>query len=115
MDVEAWVLLTILVTTIACIITGLIVNAVNQKEVNYWWDKCDEQSVERHKLSFQLSLCEMELKKYKEADVQGQVDEMSKIIMMHNRGDFYESREIATVLHKKGYRLTEEKSNEDED
>ena len=110
-----WVCLAILVTGLACVVTGIIVNAVNEKEVKYWAEMWRKASHERSELTAQLFLCRQELKECKEADVQGQIAEMTKIIGNRLGGDFYESRDIAIALHSKGYRLTEEKSNEDKD
>ena len=109
------ILASILGACIIFIATSYTVTRYKDKENEALYKKYEHISDKYHELAFEFSLCKIKLREYEEADVQGQVDEMSKIIMNRNRGDFYESREIATALYRKGYRLTEEESNEDKD
>jgi hypothetical protein len=86
---EEWVFLAIMVTVVACTITGIIVDATNEKEVEYWVNMWEKASHERMELKVQLFSCRQKLKEYKEADLQGQITEMTKIIGNHLGGDFY--------------------------
>jgi hypothetical protein len=66
-------------------------------------------------LNKDLAICKHQLEAYKESDVQRQVTDMAKIVEEHSGRDFQTSRDIAMALHSKGYRLTEEASDERKD